>query len=168
MVRLPPPAHLLMSELFLPDEPIFELQREVIEGHTLLIIQCIDKRYLRYFVGVEMAKLLRQQTYNMYRSMKSRGIKLIRANQSVLSFLRQQKAVHLSTHSVTLVPYTEGMKYILERLLPPTSPQPTIQQQLNPQLPQQQIQYQQPQQQQHHQIQQIQQPQYQQPQQPQQ
>uniref|UniRef100_A0A7S4L119 Uncharacterized protein n=1 Tax=Paramoeba aestuarina TaxID=180227 RepID=A0A7S4L119_9EUKA len=98
------------------EDPCLELQREVIEGHSLLILQRIDKSYLRYFVGVEMARLLRQQTYNMYRSMKSRGIELIRANQNVLSYLRQQKAVPRNTHSVTLVPYTEGMKFILERL----------------------------------------------------
>ena len=55
------------------DTTPLELQRELIAGQPLLILRQIDSKGTRYLVGVEIAKLLKQQTYNMYRSMKSKG-----------------------------------------------------------------------------------------------
>ena len=98
------------------DTTPLELQRELIAGQPLLILRQIDSKGTRYLVGVEIAKLLKQQTYNMYRSMKSKGIQLNRANQHCLSFLRHKKAVPRNTHSVTLVPYLDGIRFIFEKI----------------------------------------------------
>jgi len=101
-----------------PDDEMLplELKVEEIAGFALLVLFSIDKKHSRYLIGVEMARILKQQTYNMYRSLKSKGIHLIRANQHCLSFLRDKKAVPRNTHSVTLVPYSDGVRFILTKL----------------------------------------------------
>jgi len=70
----------------------------------------------RFLLGVQVAALLNRETYNVYRSMKVKKIENIRATSDQVVFLAQHGAVHYGTHSVTLVPFEEGLYFLAEAL----------------------------------------------------
>jgi|ERR1711974_83119 len=67
-----------------------------------------------FFVGVQMANLLKRETFNMYRSMKIKNISIRRATSEQVNFLIREQAVRAGTHSVTLVPYESGINFMAE------------------------------------------------------
>jgi hypothetical protein len=68
----------------------------------------------KYLVGVQIAQLLHRKTFNLYRCMKKKKIALRRALPEEVEFLTNVGAVHSGTHSVTLVPYQEGLCFIAD------------------------------------------------------
>eukprot|EP01098_Paradermamoeba_levis_P005707 TRINITY_DN2394_c0_g3_i2.p1 TRINITY_DN2394_c0_g3~~TRINITY_DN2394_c0_g3_i2.p1 ORF type:complete len:427 (-),score=138.98 TRINITY_DN2394_c0_g3_i2:181-1461(-) len=106
----------------------------------------------KFLVGREVATLLKRQTFNMYRSMKLRGIGILRAIPDHLDFFSQLGVVKVGTHSLTLVPYEDGKKFIRDcklreaRLEKRKKKTATQQQPPQPQQPQQPTQQQTPQQ----------------------
>jgi len=65
-----------------------------------------------FFIGTQVAALLKRETFNMYRSMKIKMVDLDRATAEQVEFLCQVGAVRAGTHSVTLIPYQEGLYFI--------------------------------------------------------
>jgi hypothetical protein len=63
-------------------------------------------------IGVQIAALLKRETFNMYRSMKSKNIPLRKATAEEVEFLCNHNAVRHGTHSVTLIPYEKGLYFI--------------------------------------------------------
>jgi len=70
----------------------------------------------KYLLGVQVASLLNRETYNVYRSMKVKKIENIRATSEQVLFLASKGAVHYGTHSVTLVPFEDGLYFLDEAL----------------------------------------------------
>jgi hypothetical protein len=90
-----------------------EIDHEVILGKKISIVTFfIQKQPIRYLIGVQIAKLLQRQTFNMYRSMKSKRTRVVRATQSQIKLLLDRGVVPRNTHSVTLIPYEDGLEYI--------------------------------------------------------
>lgn len=67
-----------------------------------------------YLIGVQIASLLRRETFNMYRSMKIKNIHIKRANPDHVEYLCKCNAVRPGTHSVTLIPYESGLYFVAE------------------------------------------------------
>ena len=66
----------------------------------------------QYLIGVEVAGLLQRETYNVYRSLKMKQVPLRRALPDQIDYLTRAKIVAVGTHSVTFVPYAEGLNFI--------------------------------------------------------
>eukprot|EP00007_Cunea_sp_BSH-02190019_P003018 CAMPEP_0174234776 /NCGR_PEP_ID=MMETSP0417-20130205/4432_1 /TAXON_ID=242541 /ORGANISM="Mayorella sp, Strain BSH-02190019" /LENGTH=386 /DNA_ID=CAMNT_0015313187 /DNA_START=275 /DNA_END=1435 /DNA_ORIENTATION=+ len=71
---------------------------------------------MEHLVGVQLASVLKRETFNMYRSMKIKEIPVLRANPRELEFLVKIKAVRTGTHSVSLVPYSKGLYFLADSL----------------------------------------------------
>jgi hypothetical protein len=71
---------------------------------------------VKYLVGVQVARLLKRKTFNMYRCMKKKKIPIRRASPQEVEFLCSVKAVRSGTHSITLVPYADGLYFIADAL----------------------------------------------------
>ena len=71
---------------------------------------------LEFLVGVQVARRLKRKTFNMYRCMKKKKIALRRATHAEVEYLISIGAVHSGTHSVTLVPFCEGLCFIADAL----------------------------------------------------
>ena len=69
-----------------------------------------------WMVGIQIAKLLQKESFNMYRSMKASGIKLHRPRFEHVSFLKKVGVAKGGTHSVTLVPYQQACNYIVNSI----------------------------------------------------
>tara|TARA_R110002050_G_scaffold87950_1_gene186132 strand:+ start:425 stop:1468 length:1044 start_codon:yes stop_codon:yes gene_type:complete len=82
--------------------------------HAPLSIFSAEKT--KYLVGVQVARLLKRKTFNMYRCMKKKQIPIRRATPSEVEFLCSVKAVRSGTHSVTLVPYADALYFIADAL----------------------------------------------------
>ena len=67
---------------------------------------------VEYLIGVQIATLLKRETFNMYRSMKIKNINIQRATAEQVEFLCNHNAVRAGTHSVTLIPYHSGLYFI--------------------------------------------------------
>merc|ERR1712063_56051 len=77
-----------------------------------LTVVTIDNK--RYLIGVQLATLLQRETFNMYRSMKIKNINIQRATPEIVAFLIKSTAVPTGTHSVTLVPYEDGLYFVAD------------------------------------------------------
>jgi hypothetical protein len=84
-------------------------------GSRLSIVEFGDKQL--YLIGTQVAALLKRETFNMYRSMKIKLVDLERATAEQVDFLCQVGAVRSGTHSVTLIPYQEGLYFIAGMLV---------------------------------------------------
>ena len=78
-------------------------------GKRLSVIRLDGEEFL---IGVQIASLLKRETFNMYRSMKIKNISIQRANPEQVDFLCKCNAVRTGTHSVTLIPYEAGLYFI--------------------------------------------------------
>jgi len=65
-----------------------------------------------YLLGVQIATLLKRETFNLYRSLKIKGVNMVRANPEQVEFLINCQSIKRGTHSVTLIPYEEGLVFI--------------------------------------------------------
>jgi hypothetical protein len=93
-----------------------EMRHRVVKvfGHQLSVFISCDG--VEHLVGVQLAAVLKRETFNMYRSMKIKSIQVLRANPRELEFLVKIKAVRTGTHSVTLVPYAHGLYFVADSL----------------------------------------------------
>lgn len=66
----------------------------------------------KWLIGVQVAAALNRETFNMYRSMKVKGVDLTRAAPAHVEWLIRQGVVKGGTHSVTLIPYDTGLSFI--------------------------------------------------------
>lgn len=66
----------------------------------------------KYLIGVQIAALLKRETFNMYRSMKIKNIRIKRADPKQVDYLCECNAVRPGTHSVTLIPFESGLYFI--------------------------------------------------------
>jgi len=80
-------------------------------GKRLSVIRLDGEEFL---IGVQIASLLKRETFNMYRSMKIKNITIQRANPEQVDFLCKCNAVRTGTHSVTLIPYEAGLYFIAD------------------------------------------------------
>jgi len=80
-------------------------------GRKLSILKSDGEEFI---IGVQVATLLKRETFNMYRSMKIKNIKLQRATPEQVEYLCNHNAVRSGTHSVTLIPYESGMYFIAD------------------------------------------------------
>lgn len=71
---------------------------------------------IHYLVGVQVARRLNRKTFNMYRCMKKKKIDIRRATQKEVDFLKGVGAVHAGTHSITLVPFKDGLCFAADVL----------------------------------------------------
>lgn len=88
-----------------------EHTRRRLFGHLLSVVTLDDEKYL---VGVQIASLLKRETFNMYRSMKIKEISIRRASPEEIDFLCKCGAVRGGTHSVTLIPFAEALYFIAD------------------------------------------------------
>ncbi|KAL6042465.1 hypothetical protein QOT17_024424 [Balamuthia mandrillaris] len=65
-----------------------------------------------YLIGTQVAALVKRETFNMYRSMKIKGINLRKAEPTEVDYLSHIGAVRAGTHSVTFIPVKEAMPFI--------------------------------------------------------
>jgi hypothetical protein len=82
-------------------------------GKRLSVIRLDGEEFL---IGVQIASLLKRETFNMYRSMKIKNISIQRANPEQVDFLCKCNAVRTGTHSVTLIPHESGLYFIADAI----------------------------------------------------
>ena|SRR3990167_1333393 len=78
-------------------------------GKKLTVVYFDEQKYL---IGVQIAALLKRETFNMYRSMKIKNVRIKRAAPEQVEYLCQCNAVRPGTHSVTLIPFETGLYFI--------------------------------------------------------
>jgi len=69
-----------------------------------------------YMIGVQIAQLLKRETFNLYRSLKIKGIDVLRAENEQVDYLVNCNSIKRGTHSVTLVPLDDGLSFVLGAL----------------------------------------------------
>jgi hypothetical protein len=101
-------------------------KKEIVEKTAMLNIEHKRRRLFskwmslvtidecQYLVGVQIAHLLERETFNMYRSMKIKGVTLYRASPEQIEYLCDQGAIRPGTHSVTLVPYADAIYFVAD------------------------------------------------------
>jgi hypothetical protein len=72
------------------------------------------ERPKKYFIGIEFAHNLDRKSFNLYRCMKKKGIRLRPGSPAEMMFLYRQCCIKKGIHSVTLIPYLEGLVYLAE------------------------------------------------------
>lgn len=77
---------------------------------TLLALR--DALDVRYMIGVKIAKILRRETFNLYRSMRAKGIELVRLSSVDTQEIVALGAVRRGTHSVTIVKDEAASQFI--------------------------------------------------------
>ena len=70
----------------------------------------------KYLLGVQIARMLKRKTFNLYHCMKKKRIELRRATREQLNYFQSVGAVTSGTHSVTFVPYADGLCFIADAL----------------------------------------------------
>lgn len=78
---------------------------------------CLAPGSSRWFIGAELAASLNKETFNLYSSLKRRGIEIRKVDHDVLSDLIASEIVPQGITSVTLIPATpETIQYVRESL----------------------------------------------------
>jgi len=72
----------------------------------------VEFQYEKWLVGVQVAKLLGRETYNLYRSLKMNNVVLAKATLPQVQYLLQHNLVKPNTRSVTFVSFDQGCEYI--------------------------------------------------------
>ncbi len=78
-------------------------------GKSMSVLTVADKEYL---IGVQIAQLLKRETFNLYRSLKIKGIDVLRAENEQVDYLVNCNSIKRGTHSVTLVPFDDGLNFV--------------------------------------------------------
>lgn len=81
-------------------------------GCSLSVIQLGSSE--EWLIGTEVASLLERETFNMYRSMKIKGIEVKRATPRQVEFLVIEQVLKQGTHSATLIEKDNGLYYIAD------------------------------------------------------
>jgi len=95
------------------DFKTWQHQRQSLFGKNVSVITIEDRKYL---IGVQVAKLLKRETFNLYRSMKVKGIEIIRAVSEQVEYLMRVNAVKRGTRSVTLIAYQPTVEFVESEL----------------------------------------------------
>lgn len=78
---------------------------------------CLAPDSIRCFIGADLAGLLNKETFNLYTSLRRRGIETHKISHAALNDLIARAIVPRGTTSVTLVPATpETMQFVQECL----------------------------------------------------
>jgi len=88
---------------------VWKHNKENLFGKSFSVVYIKEKKYL---IGVQVAKLLNRETFNLYRSMKVKAIEVIRADPTQLEWLMKVSAVKRGTRSATLIGYTGGVEFV--------------------------------------------------------
>lgn len=78
-------------------------------NHKLVVVMLGGVEYL---IGVHVAKLLKKETFNLYRSFKVKNIQVVRASNTELEWCLQARIVKKGTRSVTFVPYYSAKSFV--------------------------------------------------------
>jgi len=110
--------------LYSREEIHMEIEKEKICNKRLSVF-CVrhTKETKKYLIGVQISKLLQRQTFNLYRSLKLKGVEVSRASPQEIGFLLRTRTVPQNTHSVSLVQYEGGKKFLLENFKGPVEPE---------------------------------------------
>ena len=65
-----------------------------------------------FLVGVQVSKILQRMTFNLYKSLKRKGVMVRRASPHQVCFLIRTHSVPPNTHSVSLIPYDGAKNFI--------------------------------------------------------
>lgn len=84
-----------LEEVVIKESPIKTLNSEVL-----------------YLIGSQIARILNKETFNLYRSMKIKGVEIIKANLDQLRWLKDNDVIESYTRSVTLINYEEGLNHL--------------------------------------------------------
>jgi len=95
------------------DFKTWQHQRQSLFGKNISVVLIEDRKYL---IGVQVAKLLKRETFNLYRSMKVKGIEIIRAVSEQVEYLMRVNAVKRGTRSVTLIAYQPTVEFVESEL----------------------------------------------------
>ena len=94
---------------------LLEVEKEVICGKKITVFTIHgDEGPEKYLIGVQVSKILRRQTFNLYRSLKLKGVGVIRATPQQVGFLLRTQSLPPNSHSVSLIPYKGAKDFILE------------------------------------------------------
>eukprot|EP01097_Dermamoeba_algensis_P003535 TRINITY_DN2441_c0_g3_i2.p1 TRINITY_DN2441_c0_g3~~TRINITY_DN2441_c0_g3_i2.p1 ORF type:complete len:650 (-),score=114.81 TRINITY_DN2441_c0_g3_i2:90-2039(-) len=78
---------------------------------TKLYIPCLPER--EFLIGKEVSNLLKKRTFNLYRSMKLRGIRLYKLLPEQVETLTTLNVIPTGIYSLVLVPYNDGIKFLM-------------------------------------------------------
>jgi hypothetical protein len=94
-------------------------KRALFFGHKLSVVKSnyCSHEQCKYMIGVQLAKLLRRKTFNLYRCLKKKGVDVRRASADEVASLNEIGAIRNGTHSVTLVPYADALYFLADALL---------------------------------------------------
>lgn len=90
-----------------------DFSSEFLYGKNMTIVDIWGHKF---FIGVQVAKLLRRETFNLYRSLKISGTEIIRCNPGQLELMLQLNKVKRGTRSVTLLSYDNTLAYIAHQM----------------------------------------------------
>ena len=80
---------------------------------TILVYEHQHNKFQKSFlVGYEVANALNRQTFNMYISLRRRGITLDRLSQEKIKELVSYGILAKGVCSITLIPFAEGYAYL--------------------------------------------------------
>lgn len=96
---------------------------EVPPGQKVSVASFNNKKF---FIGVQIAALLKRETFNLYRSMKIKHVSISRATHDQVLFLVKAGAVRSGTHSVTLLDYDACLTYLREEVSKKRRSEPDI------------------------------------------
>eukprot|EP00013_Stygamoeba_regulata_P028611 CAMPEP_0177663238 /NCGR_PEP_ID=MMETSP0447-20121125/19800_1 /TAXON_ID=0 /ORGANISM="Stygamoeba regulata, Strain BSH-02190019" /LENGTH=286 /DNA_ID=CAMNT_0019169023 /DNA_START=66 /DNA_END=926 /DNA_ORIENTATION=+ len=92
------------------DSPVaIDHEKRLIFGEQLTVVTYMQKQWL---VGVQIASFLGRETFNMYRSMKIKKVRMQRASQEVVDYLTKVKALRCGTHSATLCLFEDAVNFM--------------------------------------------------------
>jgi len=89
----------------------FSHRWQTLFGQSMSVFTLAERDFL---IGVQIAVLLKRETFNLYRSIKIKGIELVRAENEHVDFLVNCNSIKRGTHSVTLIPLDEGIAFVDE------------------------------------------------------
>mmetsp|Transcript_6618 Transcript_6618/g.8826 ORF Transcript_6618/g.8826 Transcript_6618/m.8826 type:complete len:163 (-) Transcript_6618:44-532(-) len=96
-------------------EELMEVEKEAICGKKMIVFTIHgSKGPKKYLIGVQISKILHRQTFNLYRSLKLKGVEVERASPPQVGFLLRTQSLPPNTHSVSLVPYDGGKDFIID------------------------------------------------------
>ncbi len=66
----------------------------------------------QYLIGANVCNRFRKETFNLYRSLRVKGVDPCRGSELLLNYLLSRRTLKAGTRSVTLVPYNETLSLL--------------------------------------------------------
>lgn len=92
-------------------EGIALLHPQTVCGKDLTVLRCLG---VSYFIGVEFSRAVKKETFNIYRSLKLRGVQLVRLGLDSVVALVIADILPRGTRSATLIPVGEAIAWLEE------------------------------------------------------